>query len=668
MNIKITYKWLLDYLDTDADAYELQKYLSLCGPSVETVEEVGDDYVLDIEITSNRVDMASVFGIAQEAQAILPQFGKKAVLKQNPLADYSFKNINEGEWNKNELPLEVKLDDATLGTRITGIIVSGVTIAPSSEVMRQRLEACDVRSINNVVDISNYIMISLGQPVHTFDYDKIQNHRMIVRKSHKGEKLTTLDGKALTLPGDDIVIEDGSGALIDLAGIMGGQNSEITNDTKNVLIFMETWNKSLIRKTSMLTGQRTMAATYFEKGLDPERITPAMVYGVQLLMSEAHGQSVSPIYDMYTSPVKETSISLELGDITRTMGFKLDISECATILKNLGFGVAITGEVLNITVPTWRIHDIKIKEDIIEEVARVYGYHNIPAEVQKTGHIKQPQREEQLFAGLSKVKLFLKHLGLHEVMNYSMTSQHMLEAFGNKADDFLQITNPISEDLKYLRRSLLPSLTKNLVDNKGRQGAVHFFEIAKTYKKNDKGLPEELFKMGIGINTTFENLKGIIEALLTELNVKEYTISQFEGENNYFSAGISAMLHINGTHIGEFGKLKTKIGTQMGSDSDIYLAEFDFETLISHARLLPTYKAPSQYAQIKFDTNVKITDKQYADIVNQAYKQSPYLEKVTLVGIYKDTMTLRFEFTSREKNLTEEEAKQELEKITSEIT
>lgn len=165
MNIKITYKWLLDYLDTNADAYELQKYLSLCGPSVETVEEVGDDYVLDIEITSNRVDMASVFGIAQEAQAILPQFGKKAVLKQNPLNEFLLDNIEHGTWNKNELPLEVKLDDATLGTRITGIVVSGVTIAPSSEVIRRRLEACDVRSINNVVDISNYIMISLGQPV-----------------------------------------------------------------------------------------------------------------------------------------------------------------------------------------------------------------------------------------------------------------------------------------------------------------------------------------------------------------------------------------------------------------------------------------------------------------------------------------------------------------------
>ncbi len=665
MNIKITYKWLLDYLDTDADAYDLQKYLSLCGPSVETVEEIGDDYVLDIEITSNRVDMASVFGIAQEAQAILPQFGKKAVLKQNPLKDFTLKTL-EG-MSTNDLPLEVKLTDSSLGTRITGMIVSGVSVAPSSDVIRQRLEACDVRSINNVVDISNYIMMSLGQPVHTFDYDKIKDHLMIIRKSTKDEKLTTLDGKEITLPGEDIVIEDGTGNLIDLAGIMGGQNTEITNETTNVLIFMETWNKKLIRKTSMLTGQRTMAATYFEKGLEPERITPAMVYGVNLLMSEAHGKTVSKFYDIYPSPADTTSISIQLTDITRTMGFALTSAACATILEHLGFGVDTTGETLHIMVPSWRSHDIKIKEDIIEEVARVYGYHNIPAEVQLTGHIKQPEREEILFAGQTKIKSYLKHLGLHEVMNYSMVSEQMLQAFEEKSERFLQITNPISEDLKYLRTSLVPSLAKNIVDNKGRRGAVQLFEIAKTYIRKNEGLPEELFKLGIAVNTTFSDLKGIIEGILTELNVKEFQIRPIEANHKYLSAGTAAFMTVNGEISAHFGKLKTQIANAIGSDTDIYVAEIDFEVLLRQGRLLPTYKAPSQYAMIKFDLNIQINDKPYAEIVEEAYKQSSYLEQVELVSTYNDTMTLRFYFTSRERNMTEEEAKAELDKISNTI-
>ena len=317
MNIKITYNWLLEYLDTDADPYELQKYLSLCGPSIERVEKIDDDYSLDIEVTSNRIDSASVYGIAQEASAILPQFGKKAKLKFNPLEKYTFKSLGK---QTGELTAEIKLLDPKLASRVTAIILSNIEIGKSPELISKRLTMCDIKSINNVVDISNYLMLSLGQPNHTFDYDKIVDHKLHIRESKKGETVKTLDEKEIILPGGDIVIEDGSGNLTDLAGIMGGYDSMISDSTKNVLLLLETYDPKKIRKTSMTTGQRTIAATYFEKGLDPERIESTLVYGVELLKEYASATVDSDVIDIYPQPVKPKNITDSVQKINQLIG------------------------------------------------------------------------------------------------------------------------------------------------------------------------------------------------------------------------------------------------------------------------------------------------------------------------------------------------------------
>ena len=223
MNIKITHNWLLDYLDTEADSYEIQKFLSLCGPSVESVEKIRDDFVFDIEITSNRIDTASVFGITQEALAILPQFNKKTFIKFDPLKNYVFKKIKQ----KNEKKLNIEIKNSSLVYRISAVVLSGVKIGQSSKKLKQRLIDCGVNPINNVVDVSNYIRIALGQPCHIFDYDSIVGAKMIIRKSTKGETLTTLDKEKVVLPGDDIVISDANGNLIDQPGIMGAFNSSV---------------------------------------------------------------------------------------------------------------------------------------------------------------------------------------------------------------------------------------------------------------------------------------------------------------------------------------------------------------------------------------------------------------------------------------------------------
>ena len=656
MNIKITYNWLLEYLDTDADPYELQKCLSLCGPSVERVDKVGDDYVLDIEITSNRVDMASVFGIAQEAQAILPQFGKKAKLKQSPLTDFRFKNL---DLKNNTHKLNVQIKNPRLCSRFTALVLSDISIKQAPDLIRKRLQLCDVKSINNVIDISNYLMLSLGQPTHIFDYDKIGKQIIILRESKKGEKITTLDKKEIALPGGDIVVEDGNGKLIDLCGIMGGLNSSVTEKTKNILLFVQTYDKQRVRKTSMLTGQRTVAATYFEKGLDEERIEPALTYGVDLLHKYARATVSSQLYDIYPEPYKSKKVSLSVDEIELRMGVTIEKAKIVKILENLGFSVESAGNRLTVTIPSWRKDDIAIKEDLVEEVARIYGYHNLPVNIPAPAYVKHSKEMDQLFEMQQKLKNSLKRLGLHEAMNYSMVSEELIKSMNLEPKHHLKLADPISEDLTYMRTSLLPSLVKNIKDNQGKKDTLRFFEIAKVYYPQERDLPKEIYKVAVSTNTSFADVKGIAESLLSELNITDYEVKA--AKIHFFSKNEIVDYVVNGGVIGSVGKLSTELQYRNGLKSTIYLASFDLLSLIDHSRTVARYRPINPYAVIKLDLTMPI--KVYAEFVRKAKAASAFLQEVELIDSFKDKKTVRLYFSSTERNLTEKEAQSELEKI-----
>ncbi len=653
MNIKITYNWLLEYLDTDADPYELQKDLSLCGPSIESVDKIKDDYVLDIETTSNRVDMACVFGIAQEAQAILPQFGKKAQLRLNPFEKFKFGKFS----GPNKLNVQIK--DPRLCSRFTALILSGATIKQAPEIIRKRLQLCGIKSLNNIIDISNYLMLSLGQPTHIFDYDKIGKQTMILRESKKGEKIVTLDEKEITLPGGDIVVEDGNGDLIDLCGIMGGLNSSVSEKTKNIVLFVQTYNKQKIRRTSMLTGQRTVAATYFEKGLDEERVEPTLVYGVALLEKYAGATVSSQLYDIYPSPYKAKTVTVTVEDILAPIGVKLEVKKVVQMLEDLGFAVKLAGNHLAVTVPSWRKDDIVIKEDLVEEVARLSGYHNLPMNLPAPAYVKHSAQMEALFEMEHKIKYFLKRLGMHEVMNYSMISKEMLENMNLELKNHLKLANPISEDLLYMRTSLLPSLVKNIKDNQGKRTSLRFFEVAKAYYPQEKDLPKEVYKVALATNTSFSDVKGIAEAILDELNIADYEVKTVK--DHAFSKNEVVDFVVKEAVVGSVGKLATELQYKNGLKSAVYLASFDLQTLIDNAKTVAKYRPINPYAVIKLDLTAQI--KVYADFVKKAHAVSKYLQKIELIDSFKDKKTVRFYFSSTERNLTEKEAQAELEKI-----
>ena len=648
MNIRITDSWLREYVATDATPYEIQKYLSLCGPSVESVEKTSDgDFVYEIEITSNRIDSASVFGIALECQAILPLFGKKAKLTLNPLEKYRLAN---GEMHC-DASLQVKIQDPSLCSRFSAVVLDHIKTAPSPDFMQRRLRAIGIKVINNVVDISNYLMVSFGQPTHVFDFDKIGKGVMYLSESSKGEVLITLDGKRVVLPGGDIVVQDGNGELIDLCGIMGGLNSCFTDKTKRVLLFIQTYHKQRIRRTSLLTGQRTIAATYFEKGLDEERVETALSYGMELLTSYANAHVASKVTDIRSKKYTPRTIRFSLDEIHHKIGVKIESRQIDHILTSLGFGVKSSGHVYEVTVPSFRQYDVEIVEDIVEEVARIYGYHNLPNHLSPATYVKQPKAFEDLFVYQNKIKMYLKHIGLNEVLNYSMISLEMIEDLGLKPEDHLFLSNVMSEEIKYLRISLLPSLIRNIKINRGRRESLRLFELAKVYLKNEGNLPDEKYRLGIAVTTSYEDLKGIVEALLYELHIENRS---FEPSDNRIFSSIKASLVIGGKRVGVLGKL-----------ADMYLAELDFEMIISYAKTISTYVPPHPYAVIKLDyTTILNKTLSFETFKEKAFHASKLLYKIEVVDRFKDKVTLRMYFSSPVRNITEEEAKKELKSCT----
>ncbi len=658
MNIKLSYNWIKEYLETDATPQQVQKYLSLSGPSVEKITKVGNDYIFDVEITSNRIDTVSVIGFAREAAAILPRYDIKA----------KFKDLKVGEPTIPEKKLPLKIDDPKkLTRRLLGVVMFDVELGSSPLYIEERLQACDVRSLNNVIDITNYVMLETGHPTHVFDYDRVKTTELILRKAKSGEKLVTLDGKEMQLTENDVVIDDGTGRIVDLPGIMGTENSVVTNATRRIIFFIESNNPYVIRQTSMRLGLRSMAATINEKRPDPNLAKTAFLRGIELFEKISKAKVGSEIVDIYPKPLRPTQLKISLDFLNAKTGIKLSPQEIVNILESLGFGVKKTANIFTIEVPTFRVEDVSIPEDIVEEVARVYGYHNLPNVLPPPVYLQSPKEAEELFAIQTKIKYFLKNLGLREVLNYSMISKEMLDANDLGKVQQLRLKNSISEEISYMRRFLLPSLIKNIKDNEGKKDTLRFFEISKTYKPTESELPVEEYKLGIVTNTSFSDLKGIVDALLSELHISE---SQIQKDNHpLLIVDKQGKVTVGRDRLGEFGQLKTEYRLKNGVKSEVFLAIFDLAMLIKYAKALARYKPINVFASVLLDLTVEETESlNYQKILEIAKKSSKALSEIEFLDKFNNKVTLRLHFSLSNRNITEEEAKEELKDIQNNLS
>lgn len=638
MNINIADKWLREFLITKATNRDIAKFLTLCGPSVENIQKTKYGEMFSIEIISNRIDTASVYGIAREAAAILPRFGKKASLKKIASENLSFKN------KVSYLKAEV---DSRLCPRFSAVLIKNIKIAPSPVWMQDKLKSIGARSINNVVDISNFIMYELGQPVHTFDYDKIKGSQMTLREAKAGEKIVTLDKTERTLQGGDIVIEDGEKRLIDLCGIMGGQLSAVDDQTTNVLLFVQTYEPTRIRKTSMSLSHRTDAAVLFEKGLDPEQVCLAMGRAINLFKKICHADVAKTVLDIYPSVAKPVKIIVNKELIRSVLGIEIPNKDISKIAKSLKFQIKWLNPVsFEIIPPSFRMRDITIDQDVIEEIARLYGYHNIPSVLMEG---KLPQAPAiPIFLLEKKIKQLLKGFGGNEVYTLSLVGKDETDT------DALKLLNPLGKESEYLRTSLLPSLVLAVRVNSGIKEKYHLFEIANVYSPRKLNLPEEkLILAGIMANCDYRTGKGIVEALLEELHI-DYSAEPQDLKS--FIPSRCLVIKSGNLELGFLGLLEK---------DDSFYYEFSMEPLLKQAKAHGELKSippfPPQIEDITFTFPLRT---KIGNVINILSKVSPQISKIILKDIYKDAYTFNVTYQHPTKTLTNEDVAKLREELT----
>lgn len=664
MNILVPDKWLREFLITKATPSQIKEYLSLCGPSVERIHKDSEEVIYDIEVTSNRPDSMSILGIAREAAAILPRFGIKAELVNDPY-DVKIKKNNPLRGQKSKIKNEKRLfikTDSTLNPRWTSVVIDSVKVGPSPDWLKIRLEQTGIRPLNSIIDITNYIMRAYGQPVHAFDYDEVKPKNgvptMILRASKKGERVITLDGKAHTLPGDDIVIEDGSGRLIDLCGIMGAENSSVTSMTKTIVLFMQTYEPAHIRRTSMALAHRTEAASLFEKGLDPELVYPSIIKGVELVKDLANGEVASQIYDIYHDPYRPYKVGLSREKLDSYMGTKLSDSEIKKFLSPLGLTAKCSKTLISVDVPSFR-RDITIDVDIIEEIARIYGYHKINSKLPSTEPpvvIPDPALRWE-----EEVKIRLRDWGYTETYTYSMISEELMSIFSLDKSKAYKIANPLSNEWIYMRPSLWPSLLSTVKQNISYESEIKLFELSMVYEYREGDLPKE--KPTLLISETgkkFYELKGLAEVIFEIFGIN--VVRQQTAEYDWYSSR-----QLSFGKYGSLGEVNNKFLEKMNIKVPVFILELDFEKLVADAKPQKNYRTIPKYPPQIEDITLTIPTKTRIGDVIRVLRSNKLVSDVELKDIYMDAYTFRIWYQDLNKTLTDFEVESIRNKILSDV-
>ncbi len=630
MNIKILDSWLREYLETNASPQEIAKELSLTSVSIEKIEQFKKDHVYDIEITTNRPDLAGVNGLAREAGAVLIRQGIRATYK--PLRFTKAKTEH-----KNELAIQI---ESSLVNRVCAVVME-VQMGKSPQIIQDRLEASGIRSLNNLVDITNYVMRTTGQPTHVFDYDRLKGTTLKIREAKKSEKITTLDNKTYTLLGGEVVAENEHGEIVDLLAVMGLANSVVTEKTKRIVFFVNNIDSVRVRKTSMSLGIRTEAAQLNEKHLDPNLCETALYCGIQMYKELARGRVTSEIIDMYPHKPEEKQIFVSLQKISRAIGVAIPEKQSIDILSGLGFGVEQKDEKLFVSVPPWRLSDISLPEDIIEEIARVYGYHNLPGVLPLLNTFQIQQQENSPFYWEQRIKNALKYWGFSEVYAYSMVPEVLYEG---PLEEAVTIANPLSEEFVYMRKTLVPSLLHIISENKKRD-MIRIFEIANVYHKKTHQLPKEV-RMLAGVvkhtKNSFFLVKGYIEQLFRDLGISDYSFKPTD------QGGDGAGIFIANNFLGEIEIL----------DQDLINFEINFDQLLQYVSLSKTYIPPGKYPPIIEDIALNAPIQILTgDIIKEIRKLSKLISSVSLLDRFADTRTFHVVYQDSTGNLTNEEVK-----------
>lgn len=617
-----------------------------------------DDHVVEFEITPNRPDCLSVIGLAREAAVT---YGK-AMAQHEPVVK------GGGIGNLTEL-LDVETPATDLCPRYTARMVRNVKIGPSPKWMRDRLRASGVRPINNIVDITNYVMLEYGQPMHAFDYRYVNGGKIVVRRAEDGETLTTLDGNVRQLNSSMLVIADEHRA-VGLAGIMGGENSEIVEDTVDVVFESANFNGTSIRRTALALGMRTEASAKFEKGLDILNTLPAVNRACELVEMLGAGEVLDGTIDILNFVPQPKQLKLRADKINALLGTDIDAAEMCRILQELGFGV--DGDI--ITVPSWR-GDVEHYSDLAEEVARFYGYNQIPTTAMTGVTTRGGYSPEQMLE--RSLGTVCRSLGYDEIITYSFISPTYYDKIRLPEDSPLRksmkIMNPLGEDTSIMRTTVMPSMLEILTRNYNyRNKEAHLYELGRTYFEREDGMADEPKHLSLGVygpEESFFTLKGAVETILDSIRAEDVTYVAEKSDPSYHP-GRCAKVYVKGQEVGTLGQIHPLVAANYGVDAELYYADLKFDALFASRGADPEYQPLPKFPAVTRDIAVLVDKAVTVGAMESSIQAAAkgLLKDVTLFDIYegaklpagKKSVAFNLVLRADDRSLTAQEADDEV--------
>ena len=658
--MKISVEWLKEYVRISESPDRLKDDLTMIGLLVESVEEVAGSTVLDIEVTSNRPDCLSHIGIAREIAALYGRSLKVPEIKEHLSV------------SSETLPYKIEIRDAELCPRYVGLTLDGIQVASSPQWMQRRLAAAGMRPLNNIVDITNYVLLEMGHPLHAFDFDVLRKGTIVVGRAEPGLHMQTLDGVDHVLDGEMLMINDGEGPVA-IAGVMGGMNSEISLSTTRVLLESAYFQPASIRRTSRKLGLSTEASYRFERGADWENTVPAIARAAYLIEQLAGGRISGSLQDVYPSRKDPVRISLSQKHVAAMLGIKLSARFIESTLKRLGFKTKKLGNgVWDVTCPTCRA-DMELEADLIEELARFHGYQNIPTTLPPGG---KAGKHSSVYILENAIREAMVGHGYCEGVNLSFAAEPDHGEFTPLQGERVAVRNPLTEDTQYMRTTLAPGLVRSAKRNFNYgQHLIRLFEIGKVYRVGANGVPAEKNTLGIlgtggfmecnWLNPEsvfgFFHMKGLIEVLLQKIRIHHFQIEPTE-DIDWLNPAEAAILKIGEERVGVLGSLALPLEEKYKLKQPVYLAEIDLERIADLAFAPITYQPLPKMPSADRDLSIVINKNIAYRTIHQGILglTIPELTDIQLVDVYegdkipvgKVSMTLRFNFLDREKTLT----------------
>lgn len=623
-----------------------------------------DDTIIEMEITPNRPDCMSVIGIARELSAIM---GIRFIDPLKPTVE----DIN----TKDDFTIDIK--DPGLCPRYTAKVFCDIPAKETPLWLKNRLILCDQRPVNLLVDLTNYIMLETGQPLHAFDKDLLGSDKIMIRTASSGERIRLIDGSTKILGRSDLVIADENGSVA-IAGVMGGKETEINENTRNVFLESANFFGPSIMGTSKTLNLRTEASNRFEKKIDPELTLPAIIRFEEMLAKIAGKVGSSCVYDSYPKKLKENKIKISGLTVRSVLGAKIPLSDVKDMLQRLGFKISVAEKTcLEVKVPTYRAEDVQREIDLVEEVARIYGFNRFKS-IPPSGSLKKGRLTEKQ-SDIRRLRDALSDIGLNEVINYSFISKELMDKTRilqtEKYKDYVEIINPINEDFRYLRTTLLPSLLKNVQDNsKYNNSDLKIFEISKVFFNQEKlDLPTERDTLGLLItgrkNTKdwlseenfldYYDIKGYLE-FLEELFTDEGRIGLQQIEYPFFHPRISADIKTGKEKIGIIGKLHPLVLEEFGAENDTFYLEIDIEVFLREVKKEKSFKKITQYPSVDIDIAITLDEdienisivKAISDLGGDLLKQVDLFDVYTGEQIEKGKKSMAYSLIFRAENRT----------------